>query len=216
MPAPALALESDALATICQASRQRSPSLACAELRAATGCNEVTATAWLAHQSDCAFAWPLDGHDEKLLQDINQAFADVEKPEHFVDDHNHCPECAEHDATLCAATRDTLSRSALGCSGYDPINFCNAQGMAYCFPVMARFAMLPDMLDREWYGSQLLWHLSNVGVYNRFLQWCTPRQREAVVALLHHLGHSRATLIQDYCCDDQLLHALMAWDPSSE
>lgn len=191
-----------------------SKTLAAAELRHFAQCSEATAQAWVDHLLSCAHAWPSAEEDERVLQRINQAFADVSKPEHFAD-HTHCSECAEHDTVLRSRTRETLRREDLG-NGWDPVSFSNAQGIAYLFPALARFALLPDVWrDHDWYGSQLLSHLRWEGSDNRFLAWCSPIQREVVYAFVRHLANTRRSAIESRGDEDLLQAALSAWQPRS-
>lgn len=206
---PALTLSPDDLARVGEANRCGSPTLAAAELAGATGCS-TEAAAWLAHLNACAYALPLSDADEAVLARVTQAFARVERPDPFVRDPDHCLECAEHEATLQAAARTHLSREALGGSGWDPMCFCGEQGMAYFFPTLARFALLPDVLAREWYGDQLLFHLS----YDRFRHWCSPAQRAAVADFLTHLAHSRQAHLEGNCLENDMTQALAVWAPA--
>jgi hypothetical protein len=57
--------------------------------------------------------------DAQVLAQIDAAFGDVERPEHFTD-YAHCCECAEHDALLRARDRDTLCIADVGNTGWDP------------------------------------------------------------------------------------------------
>jgi hypothetical protein len=148
-----------------------------------------------------------------VLRCIEQAFAGLSKPEHFTN-HAHCDECEEHDQTLLARTRETLRREDLGNAGWDPIIFSSEEGIAYLFPALARFALLPDVWrQHSWYGSQLLSHLAWDGGSNRFLAWCSPGQRDAVYSLLMHLAETRRPAIEREGDENALLTALSGWRP---
>lgn len=192
-----------------------SRTLASLELKHFVGCSDGEAQAWVDHLLSCAYAWPTADSDALVIQCIDQAFVGIDKPEHFMD-YTHCPECAEHDATLRAKTRETLKRQDLGDAGWDPILFCSEDGIAYSFPALARVALLPAVWrDNSWYGSQLLSHLSIEGAANRFLAWCSPTQRSAVYALLQHMMTTRLEAISEYGDHDALLDALSAWNPAA-
>ena len=211
---PRLEVNEQAFAAVTKALSNGSPTLAAAELQQAAGCGAAAARAWVEHLLSCAYAWPNAGADRRILRHLDEAFADVDRPEHFTD-YAHCAECKEHDDTLRARTRETLQRADLGSGGWDPINFCSEVGIGHLFPALARYALLPSVwLDRDWYGSQLLWHLSYAGGSNRFLAWCSPRQRDAVYGLLRHLQQTRMQDIASYCDEELLSTALAAWEPA--
>lgn len=92
----------------------------------------------------------------EVLADVRRAFSQVPRPEHFTD-YKHCCECAEHDATLRAATPDTIGLAELGNPGWDPICFITVAGFQYYLPALARLALAPP--GPEYYLDQLLFHL---------------------------------------------------------
>jgi len=113
-----------------------------------------------------------------ILAQVQSAFSDVPRPEHFTD-FTHCSECAEHDETLRAYTPDTIGLPELGNPGWDPICFITDAGYLYYFPAMARLAL---GVGDEYYLSQFLFHLSP----DRF-SMMSPEQRQAVALFLEHL-----------------------------
>lgn len=148
-----------------------------------------------------------------MLRRIEQAFAEVHKPEHFTN-YTHCDECKEHDDTLRGRTRENLRRQDLGNGGWDPLCFSSAEGIGYYFPTLARFALLPDAWrDHGWYGSQLLWHLAHDAGNNRFLAWCSPEQCNAIHAFLQHMLRTRLEPVTSHGSEDELRGALSAWAP---
>ncbi len=190
-----------------------SKTLAVAELKHIAGCSEADAQTWLDHLSNCAGAWPTAPADEAILHRIYGVFESVPKPEHFTN-FEHCSECKEHDDTLRGATRETIKRESLGVGGWDPIGFSSGEGVAYYFPALARFALLPHILpEHDWYGAQLLSHLAESGQNAHFLVWCSPSQHSAVYAFIEHMAATRADSISNYICDDDLQAALSAWAP---
>lgn len=212
---PRFDVDDEQFQAIVKAIADGSKTIAAAELRHFAQCSEPEAHAWVDHLLSCPYAWPLAEADEEVLRHIGQAFAGISKPEHFTN-YGHCDECEEHDNVLRARTRETLRREDLGSAGWDPITFSSEQGIAYLFPALARFALLPDVwVNRDWYGSQLLSHLSYEGGSNRFLAWCSPTQRDAVYALLKHLSETRRAAIELGLDDHSLKAALAAWQPMS-
>jgi hypothetical protein len=204
-----------AFAAIVRALTNGSKTLAAAELKYYVGCSDHESLVWVEHLRSCLGAWPTASTDEAVIQIITEAFSGIEKPEHFTN-FTHCDECKEHDDTLRARTVETLQRKDLGNAGWDPITFCSEEGIAYFFPALARFALLPDAWrDNSWYGAQLLSHLSYEGPANRFLVWCSPAQRNAVYTLLMHMMDTKAEAVSSYGTDDDLLGALCAWNPAT-
>ncbi|MBM0104190.1 hypothetical protein JM946_05510 [Steroidobacter sp. S1-65] len=209
---PRFVVSDEQFQAIIKALSDGSTTLATAELKHFVHCKDEEAQAWMEHLLSCASSWPLAEADQQVLHQIDQVFGEVPKPDHFTN-HTHCSECEEHDSTLRMRTRETLRREDLGSSGWDPLNFSSAAGIGYLFPALARFALLPDACSRrhDWYGSQLLFHLSFEAGSNRFLAWCSPRQANAVYDLLCHLAATRLHNIEDYGQEALLRTALDAW-----
>jgi hypothetical protein len=211
---PRLSLTPSLFGAVVRALQNGSKTLAAAEVKHSAGCEDSEARSWLDHLLSCVHAWPFAQEDQPVLDRIDRAFGGIYKPEHFTN-HAHCDECAEHDNTLRSRTRETLRREDLGNPAWDPLTFSSEEGIAYVFPAIARYAVLPDAWPRhEWYGCQLLSHLSHDGDANRFLRWCSDRQREAVHALLEHLEATRMPDFDNAGCRDALMVALALWQPA--
>lgn len=142
--------------------------------------------------------------DAEILTGVRQAFAACPRPDHFTDQ-NHCDECSDHDQTLLARDLDTLSLADVGNPGWDPICFITDEGFRYYFPALARLALT------ETYVDQLLFHLTYDGPRNRRVLACSPAQRRAVSALLRHILETRAQLVDEHHCCDELLQAIEYW-----
>src|SRR5690242_13994900 len=97
--------------------------------------------------------------DDDILEVVRQAFAVCPRPEHFTD-FTHCEECREHDDLLRSRDVDSLRGEDVGNPGWDPLCFTSAEGFAYFFPALARLALDSAGPDRDWYGPQLLFHLT--------------------------------------------------------
>jgi hypothetical protein len=191
-----------------------SKSLAAAELKYFAQCADSEAQAWIAHLLSCTGPWSYAA-DQHVLVKVDEAFALVAKPLHFTD-YTHCSECKEHDDTLRRRTRDTLRREDLGNAGWDPITFSSSGGVGYFFPSLARIALLPALWrDHDWYGAQLVSHLSRGGVTNDFLAWCLPHQCEAVAVFLEHLLATRMKELARYDLVDEVTTAIAAWRDGS-
>ena len=188
-----------------------SKSLAAGEFKYFAQCTDGEATAWVNHLLSCAYAWPQAEADQAVLHQIDAAFADADKPEHFTDP-THCNECREHDETLRARTRETLQRNDVGNLGWDPIVFSSADGVGYFFPALARFALLPDVWhDNNWYAVQLLSYLAWEGSENKLRAWSSPPRRQGVQKLLSHLAITRSDAIAKHNAGEDLHNALTVW-----
>ena len=186
---------------------------AASEVQFAAGIDMQQAQAWLDNLLSCVYSWPFSDEDQVVLAHIDLVFSSVQKPEHFTN-YAHCDECAEHDEVLLRRTRETLQRTDLGNAGWDPLSFCSPEGIAYLFPALARFSLIPDVwTDNDWYIDQFLFHLSYQGPENKFLLWCDADRRAAVYNLLRHLAYSRQELTRDAACDKALSVATSAWQP---
>lgn len=142
------------------------------------------------------------------VSELTSPFSDLERPEHFTD-HTHCPECAEHDATLNAHTPQTISLKELGNPGWDPICFTTDQAFQYYFPAMARLAI--EGSGDSYYVNQFLFHV--VGDGRESCRWraCSPDKRAAVVNVLEALLELKAEEIEQNGDADQLLKAIEIW-----
>lgn len=206
---PRVLLDPQALARVGEHNRRGDREGALTALTSFTHCTIEEGRAWLGHVERCAHALPLRQSDVAALVSVAQAFASVCRPTSWVDDPDHCPECAEHELTLEKAAETHLLPSVLDC----PMDFCVPQGIGYFFAELARFALLPDVLPNDWYGDALLLRLSCSSPHDRFHRWCSAAQRSAVFAFLEHLAQTRKELIESYRCQEELLKAMAIWRP---
>jgi hypothetical protein len=147
--------------------------------------------------------------DESVLAGVNAAFADARRPQRFtpfVAD----PEFRDHETLLQSRDRSSLTREDVG-PGYDPMNSCSPEGIAYFFPCLAAFALQTPSDPWEWYGDQLIFQLSYDGQSNPFLHFCSSSQRRAILGLLQHIAATRDELIADNCVGDDLAECLRTW-----
>lgn len=207
---PLLSVSFAVIARVVAVLSEGSPIRAATEVKVHAGCAEATARKWIDHFQACHHTWPLTETDLRVLDRIDDAFGSVQKPAHFTD-YGHCDECKEHDDTLRSQTKETIGRNHLGTAGWDPITFTTAEGVAYYFPALARFALRPAIGDRDWYGDQLLWHLCYGAEANKLLRWCNAHQKTAVYELLEHIAESKAQEINNCLADKELAAALEIW-----
>ena len=99
---------------------------------------------------------------ESIFEEIQEAFSNVRKPSQFLDDPQHCEECAEHNETLCNSTRETVSLKELGNSGWDPLCYVTPQGFMYYSPAMVRLSL--DSESDDDYLNQFLFHTTYEGI----------------------------------------------------
>lgn len=155
-------------------------------------------------------------NDADVLNLVNSAFSTARRPEHFTN-YKHCDECAEHDALLRSRDNDSLSLDDVGNPGWDPLCFVDAAGFAYFFPALARITLAEPDSVLNWYGPQLLFHLTyarSTREQNKLIAAFDSRQREAVTTLLRHLAETRLQLAEDSFCSDQLQEAISLWSIS--
>lgn len=152
----------------------------------------------------------LSTRDADQIRQIDAAFAAVERPEHFTD-FTHCCECSEHDELLRSRDRDSLQLADVGNAGWDPLCFCSAQGIAYWLPALVRFALRAEDSTQDWYGDQLVFHLSYGGAENRLLQWCNDQQRLAIARLIGHLIETRSATIDRYGLSERFCDCHGLW-----
>jgi hypothetical protein len=148
--------------------------------------------------------------DAQVLEAIQRAFADCPRPDHFTE-YTHCCECAEHDEVLRSRDVQTLRIEDVNNPGWDPICFVSVQGFAYYLPALARFALKAPADQQGWYGGQLLFHLRLDGPGNERVRACTSDQRKSVVGLLQHLVETRAELVDNYGCSDDIFRVIEYW-----
>ena len=148
--------------------------------------------------------------DSEVLGRVRQAFATVVRPEHFTD-HTHYDECHEHDETLRARDLDTLSFDDMGNGAWDPITMATPVAFAYYLPALARIALDEPHPTWGWFGPQLSWQLERDERRNERWLACNEAQRAAVAALLEHIIDTRASLIAEYDCANELLRTHEIW-----
>lgn len=196
-----------AFSCVLDALRRGNPTMAATEIVSLGEATQDEANAWIDHLRICIRAFPFSPEIQSVLADVDEAFSNVAKPEHFTD-FNHCPECRDHDEVLRGATKDTISREALGSAGWDPMCFVDGHGFAYYFPAMARYALAPELWGGDTYVGQFIFHVGFEKANNRHLQWFSPEQRKAAVAVMELLA--LRTDISDYE-KQQLARAISDW-----
>jgi len=153
--------------------------------------------------------------DASIIQTVQRAFAKRRRPEHFTD-YAHCEECADHDAVLRSRDIYSLRIEDVGNPGWDPICYITPEGFAYYLPALVRLALAHPADQPDWYGAQLLRHLGSDGCSRERIRVCTPEQRRAVVAFLHHLVETRSHLADRCLRSDELCRAIGSWSDESD
>jgi len=148
--------------------------------------------------------------DLAALAALRGAFETCPRPAHFTN-HEHCEECAEHDATLLSRDPDSLTLADAGNPGWDPICFVSPEGFAYYLPGLARLVFEEPSGGYGWYGCQFLWHLILDGPGNARYRHCSPEQRRAVAGFLGYLIESRAEQLDSECVADDAVRAYRIW-----
>ncbi len=132
------------------------------------------------------------------------------RPQHFTD-RDHCCECADHDDLLLSRGLESLAIADVGNAGWDPICFVTDEAFFYYFPALARLALDVPSYGYGWYMVQLLFHLTYEDASNRRIVAAAPRHKQAVLQLLCHVRGTRAALVEEYGCQDELALALTIW-----
>ncbi|MCU7932536.1 MAG: hypothetical protein KZQ90_17195 [Candidatus Thiodiazotropha sp. (ex Codakia rugifera)] len=208
---PELSINQEGWKAIERSLMNKSATLAVAELKHYAGCEEKDSQQFVDHLLRCSYAWPIAREDELVLSKVEKAFAGVKKPKHFTD-YTHCDECLEHDQTLRNSSKETAKREEFGNAGWDPITFSTGEGLLYYFPVLARFALLPDLwVNNDWYGEQIVSHLTWDGKSNKLYKQCNSKQKEAIFMFLKHFEATRARPINNYMITEELNLAIKIW-----
>ncbi len=126
-----------------------------------------------------------DGTDQdEILAAIDAAFGDEPRPPHFVRDPQHCEECADHEATLQRLSRRSISLSAVGNPGWDPLCYVTDEGFRHLMPGLARLAC---GRSDDYFLDQFLFHLESGRI-----DALTAEQAGSLGDLLDHLARSNA------------------------
>jgi hypothetical protein len=148
--------------------------------------------------------------DDDICCLVDAAFGTVEKPEHFTN-FTHCDECAEHDATMRAHDRSTLTVDDVNHPGWDPLCFTSPRGKAYYMPALIRFALERSGGRSQPYWGQLLVHLEGDGPNNELIRYCDLAQRRAIAAYLEHLVETRTVEVEQSGSFEELLKVHGYW-----
>jgi hypothetical protein len=135
--------------------------------------------------------------DSDVLADLTAVFANAQKPAQFWDP-QHCDECAEHEALLQSRDRDTLGLEDVANPAWDPFAGVTPEGLAYYLPTLARFTFETADSAGDWYGEQLLFHLTSGGPYNAFIGACSHTQAAALACFLEYLLETRPALLEPW------------------
>src|SRR5687768_8589107 len=122
--------------------------LGAGEVKLAKACTDDEARQWIGHSLECPGSWPFPADQAEALGKLDSAFAGFQKPGHFTD-YSHCEECQEHDSVLRSRNVATVRRADFGRPGWSPIGFCTPEALLYYFPALARYALLPDIMQHE-------------------------------------------------------------------
>lgn len=114
----------------------------------------------------------------QALAGIDAAFGNIPQPAPLLVNPDHCSECAEHEETLQAVTRDTISMKEVGSPAWDPLCHVTAETFQYFMPGLARLAL---GAGKDYYLDSFLFHLEY-----RQVDAFSPPQCKAVLDLLWH------------------------------
>jgi hypothetical protein len=140
--------------------------------------------------------------DDAAYEAIVLAFGSTPRPGRFVDA-SHCEECAEHEATLQAATSDSLSFATFGKPGWDPVTYLQCDGLAYFMPGLVRLALYRGS-NRD-YTEQFCAHMQA-----ERMSCFTAPQRAAMTHFLRYYRETRAADLRNHIDARTLLSGLDA------
>lgn len=78
---------------------------------------------------------------KKLIESAYDVFGVFKKPLRCTIHDDDCPDCRDHEKTLKAVTRETLSTEDVGSVAWSPIPNMNAYAMAYFLPRLIELAV---------------------------------------------------------------------------
>lgn len=73
-----------------------------------------------------------------------------------------------------------MRRADFGRPGWSPIGFCTPEGLLYYFPALARYALLPDILQYDGLAEMFLSAIGPEGCGKTLVSVCTAAQRTSV------------------------------------
>ena len=207
MNAPLLNIDNQGWVAIKLAISNGSRTIATKEIQYFAQCQQNEAESFLKHLEHCPYSWPLGHLDIQILKLVESAFQNVEKPEHFTN-FSHCRECEEHDNTLRQFNKFNIPRRALGNLGYAPIGFSSPRGIAYYFPILARYAILGNIWHHyDNYAEMLIGYLDEKREKNKLYGYCNALQKQAVRDFLNHLAETQFK----HFIPSELKNALKIW-----
>lgn len=147
--------------------------------------------------------------DSAVLSTIAYAFAACERPVRFLPDVGD-PEFEDHEALLQSRALETLEQKDLS-PGYDAFVYCSPAGLAHFLPALASFALHEPRDALDWFGPQLIFHLSPRESHDWLASHCNANQIRAVVEFLEHLQAAKLNLVQGSYAESELENCLAAW-----
>ena len=154
--------------------------------------------------------------DSEALADVDAVFGPVPRPPKFTD-HPYCSECEDHDETLQAHTRESLTANEIGSPAWCPITMITPDAFRYWMPALARLALEPEDPTWGWTGELLIQsHLRRNGPRNDRWEACSPEERACIARFIEHLIYTRGEIIERYDMQHEALDVFSIWSDSGE
>lgn len=119
---------------------------------------------------------------DEVLAEVQEAYADLPRPEMFIRGTCKCSECLEHEQEMQSFSPQDLPFEKLNNPGWDPICFASDEAFAYLVPGLVKLALNPA----NEYVSQFVFHLNCSGRIDIF----TKRQTKALIRVLDYLSEN--------------------------
>lgn len=148
---------------------------------------------------------------DKIINDAYRAFSSFSRPEHFTD-YTHCEECAEHDETMRSCSLSEVGPNQVGNPGWSPIPFLTEQAYGYVMPRLLELALTNGTnAHGEPFVFQYLLALTPSPEYRKF-DYFTPEQATVVLESLYFIREHMTAIVEDECCDKDLVGAITQWE----
>ena len=155
---------------------------------------------------------------EILKNEAYEIFSGFSRPEIFQDNYENDPESEDHERTLQKYKRHTLSLSAVGSIGYNPISSINPQGMAYYMPRLIELALdLKNITKSE--DEPYLWNfILQIMPYDNDKRFSLfeREHKDFICKILNFIKSTYSTYIENYCFENEVTECFNKWCVSKE
>jgi len=153
---------------------------------------------------------------QQIISDAYRVFSSFARPEHFVENYNHCPECTEHDETMRKCPLLDIGPQQVGTVCWGPIPFLSKNAFGYVLPRLLEMA-LENYYDRDsdTFIFQYLLALTPLPEHRDFAHFSTE-QIDIVCKSLYYIRDQLRPVVKDACCEKYLDKAITMWEKLSK